>query len=384
MGLQDRCRATGTRWRHDDDAHGEGTVMVVEQALSWEDAGVPDAATTRPAGWALTPRAAAGSIDELVAGATRRQPFHADDGKSGSGFERVEIDGRRYVLKTLHVDDDWIARSLGDLGCRPAVLWTTGLLDAVPSTVDHTVVGVATGLGRHGWGAALLMHDVGDRLIPEGDATVSLADHAGLIDGLARLSAHFWGWHDDIGLLPPSIRWSFFGPGMLEVERRRGWPHPVPRIAADGWERFATRAPAPVADLVTGLRHEPWVLVEALQTTPWTLLQGDWKMGNLGRHPDGRTILLDWAYPGEGPAGHDLAWYLALNRARLPESKEATIDRFRQALERHGVDTAGWWERQLGLCLLGALVQFGWEKALGSDEELTWWTEAAQSAAHWL
>ena len=51
-------------------------------------------------------------------------------------------------------------------------------------------------------------------------------------------------------------------------------------------------------------------------------------------------ILLDWAYPGEGPVAHELAWYLALNRARLPvgHSKESTIDDLRSALERRGVD----------------------------------------------
>lgn len=346
--------------------------------------------TTRPApapaarSWPLTPRPAARSVDELVAGATGRIPFHAADGKSGSRFERVEIGGQRYVLKTLHVDDDWIARSLGDLACRPTLLWTSGLLDAAPAAVDHTVVGAATGLGRHGWGGALLMRDVGDRLIPEGHAPVRPDQHASLVDGLAQLSAHFWGWHDDIGLLPPSIRWSFFGPGMLEVERRLGWPHPVPKIAAHGWEQFFTRSPAPVAALVDGLRREPWVLVDALRTTPTTLLHGDWKMGNLGRHIDGRTILVDWSHPGEGPACHDLAWYLALNRARLPETKEATIVRFQAALGRHGIATDGWWERQLDLCLLGALVQFGWEKALGDEDELTWWTTAARAGARWL
>ena len=56
-------------------------------------------------------------------------------------------------------------------------------------------------------------------------------------------------------------------------------------------------------------------------------------MGNLGTHPDGRTILLDWALPGSGPACWDLCWYLALNQARLPEPKEAAIGRFRAALE---------------------------------------------------
>ena len=51
---------------------------------------------------------------------------------------------------------------------------------------------------------------------------------------------------------------------------------------------------------------------------------------------------------------------------------------YRAALERQGVATDEWWDRQLGLCLLGALVQFGWEKALGGyDDELAWWAEQA-------
>jgi hypothetical protein len=57
---------------------------------------------------------------------------------------------------------------------------------------------------------------------------------------------------------------------------------------------------------------------------------------NLGSHSDGRTILLDRTLPGAGPACWDLCWYLALNRARLPEPKEAAISRFRAALEGHG------------------------------------------------
>jgi len=78
----------------------------------------------------------------------------------------------------------------------------------------------------------------------------------------------------------------------------------------------------------------------------------------------------------------DLAWYLAINCRRLPQSKEAAIGAYRQALEECGVDTASWWDRQLALCLLGALVQFGWEKALGCyDEELAWWESKAVSAA---
>ncbi|HET6949047.1 MAG TPA: hypothetical protein VFI47_01635 [Acidimicrobiales bacterium] len=332
----------------------------------------------------LRSRPVAGSLDEMLAGAGRRTPFAAADGKSGSNFERVEIDGRRYVLKVMHVDGDWIARSLGDLGCHPVTVWAAGLLDVLPDAIDHTVVAAARGFGRNGWGAALLMHDVGQHLVPEGDTRVPRAQHAAFIEHLAALSARLWGWTDTVGLLPPATRWSFFGPDMLAVERARGFPDPVPAIAHRGWQRWEERAPADVRDTVAGLRRAPWVLADALAATPSTFIHGDWKMGNLGSHPDGRTILLDCAYPGAGPACHDLGWYLALNQARLPEPKDAAITRFRDALVRHGVDVAGWWDRQLDLCLLGTVVQFGWEKALGDDAELGWWTDRARAGAAWL
>jgi hypothetical protein len=333
---------------------------------------------------ALCRRPVAESVAELVAGATDRRPFHNADGKSGSGFERLTIDGQPHVLKLMHVDDDWIARAVGDLTCRPVTVWEAGVLDALPPSIDAAVVAAARGLGRNGWGAALLMRDVGDHLVPEGDAPVPAAQHAAFVDHMAELSARFWGWRDTVGLTPLDIRWSFFGDGMLTCERERGWPDQVPVIADRGWRAFSERAPADVSSLVSGLRAAPWRLAEAVADTPATFLHGDWKMGNLGSHPDGRTILLDCAYPGEGPACHDLGWYLALNAARLPESKEDAIARFRAALVRHGVDTEGWWDRQLDVCLLGTLVQFGWEKALGSDAELAWWVARARAGGEWL
>jgi hypothetical protein len=333
---------------------------------------------------ALTRRTVAASVAELIDGASGRRPFRTSDSKSGSSFERVEIDGERYVLKVMHVDDDWLARSMGDVACRQVRVWAAGLLDALPATIDHTVVGAASGLGRNGWGAALLMRDVADWLVPAGHDPVPLDQHAAFLDHLAELSARFWGWTDTVGLTPPSLRWAFFGDAMLDVERRRGWPDDVPRIADAGWQAFAERAPDDVNRLVTELRRAPWTISDAIATTPTTFLHGDWKMGNLGTQADGRTILIDCAYPGEGPACHELGWYLAINRARLPESKEAAIARFRSALERHGVATAGWWERQLDVCLLGTLVQFGWEKALGDADELAWWADRARAGARWL
>jgi hypothetical protein len=87
-------------------------------------------------------------------------------------------------------------------------------------------------------------------------------------------------------------------------------------------ELAAPVVPTPVAAAVAAGAAGPRpaeAITEPLSRTPRTFLPGDWKLGNLGSHPDGRTILLDWTLPGVGPACRELCWCLALNRARLPE-----------------------------------------------------------------
>jgi hypothetical protein len=331
----------------------------------------------------LVPRSPAASVEELIAGATSRAPLEASDAKSGSVLERVVIDGERFVLKHLHPDGDWTMRGFGDLGCRPVAVWTSGLLDALPASIDHAVVGAAAGLGRNGWGGALLLRDVTHHLVPAGDEQLPMEHHRQLLDHLAELAATFWEPTGLPELLSLESRWSAFGPGWLAAERVLGWPDAVPGIAADGWDRFGHRAPKDVVALVSALRADVDPLVRAARRTPQALLHGDWKLGNLGVAGN-RTVLLDWTYPGIGPVAHDLAWYLAVNRARLPESKEASIAFLRTSLERHGVVTAGWWEPQVSLGLLGALVQFGWEKALGDEDELGWWCDRAREGARCL
>lgn len=328
------------------------------------------------------------SVEHLLAGAERRETFVNPDGRSTAAFERVWIGGVPHIVKYLHLDHDFTMRVSGDLGCRPVRAWAAGLLDAAPDLVDHAVVGAALGHGRNGWGAALLMRDVTAELLPQDGGLIDPDQHAAFIDHLAGFCAATWGWRDDPvtgpGLLPYATRWAWFGHAAVDGERALGWPERAPQIADEGWGRFADRAPAGLARLVDDLRHDPAPLAAALQQTPSCLLHGDVKASNAGRTPDGRTVLIDWAYVGEGPACHELTWHLALDRARLPVSKEATAVAFRQALERHGVDTAPWWDRQLGLCLLGAVVQFGWEKAFDEDGELAWWCDAAAAGSAWL
>ena len=332
--------------------------------------------------------ALASSVEELLGSAERREPFVNPDGRSAAAFERVWIDGVAHVVKYLHLDRDFTMRVSGDLGCRTVRAWAAGLLNSAPDLIDHAVVGAALGHGRNGWGAALLMRDVSGELLPITDAVIPADEHERFLDNVAGFCAATWGWSDDPvsgpGLLPYAARWAWFGRAALDGERALGWPEAVPRIADEGWRRFGERAPAAVVRVVDALRRDVTPLADALRDTPSCFLHGDVKASNTGTSPDGRTVLIDWAYVGEGPACHELAWHLALDRSRLPAAKEATAEAFRAALGRHGVDTAGWWERQLGLCLLGAVVQFGWEKALGDDDELAWWCDAAAVGAAWL
>jgi hypothetical protein len=315
-------------------------------------------------------RPVAASVEELLIGATSRTPMTAPDAKSGATFERVEIDGARYVVKHVGWELDWIARAAGDLGPAAVQVWSSGLLDRLRTSIDHAYAGAA----RTARGGALLLHDVGEHLVPADDSRLSEADHLAFVDALAALHATFWGWTDDVGLTPLANRFLMFSPWMLQVEEARGFPTAVPPIAREGWARLREIAPR-MSVVLDPLALDPSALVDALAETPSTLVHGDVKLGNLGRRPDGRVVLIDWALPGQGVAGMEIAYYVAINRARVPESftRERTIAEYRAALERRGVATSPWWERQLALGLLGLMVLLGWEKALGPPEELAWW-----------
>lgn len=326
-------------------------------------------------------RAVAGSVDELVADADRREPMHSTDSKSGARFERVEIRGQRCILKHLRLADDWIMRATGDLGCRPVLVWESGILDRLPASIDPAVLGAARDPATGE--AAILMRDVSSWLVPEGGGPLTLQAHLRFLDHMAQLHAAFWEFVDTVGLTPLANRYLEFSPHVPVVEAAMGSREPIPPLIADGWRLLPERAPAAAA-VVQPLLDDPGPLLQAVTAAPQTFIHGDWKLGNLGSGPDGCTILLDWAVPGAAPACSDLAWYLALNRERLPHAKEAAISAYRYALERHGVDTTGWWERQLALALLGAVVQFGWEKALGDEEELRWWEKRAVAGAAYL
>jgi hypothetical protein len=311
---------------------------------------------------------------------TSREVLQEAPGKSGALLERLVIDGEPYVLKHLDLSADWTMRASGCLRGAPLELWERGILARVPGCFNQPIVEVYP----EARGCAVLMHDVTPWLVPVTDEPISAGQHERFLTHMATLHAAFWGCGDDVDVVPSMHRYLELSPWTAQAEAAIGSDHLVPQLVGKGWQLLAEVAPAAAA--VAGpLAVDPGPLVEALETTPQTFVHSNFKLDNLGTDDLGRTVILDWEQPGRGAALTDLAWYLAINCRRLPSSKEDSIGTYRGALEAQGVGTGPWWDRQLALSLLGALVQFGWEKALGGyDEELRWWETRALEAADLL
>jgi hypothetical protein len=262
---------------------------------------------------------------------------------------------------------------------RQLHLWEAGIYQRVPSCIDPAVVAVA----RDGRRGVLLMHDVSEHLVPEGDDPIPREQHLHFLEHLAALHAAFWNWEEDFGLATDGNRYAMFGPDVVRVEAELGGDSIIPPLIAKGWEQLRS-GDAGCAPIVGALLDDPGPLLVALARTPRTFIHGDPKLGNLGSRTDGTTIAIDWAYAGPGEGACELAWYVSINSARLPQSKEDAIAFYRAALEQRGIDTEPWWDAQLALALLGAFVQLGWEKVLGGGEELGWWNERACEAERYL
>ena len=323
------------------------------------------------------------SVSELLAGASNHETVRPSDARAGAVYERVVVDGERYFLKRLSPATDWIMRAIGDRVHRTHLVWRAGLMARATECVDHTVVTMGTeGAGNEAL-LTIVMRDVTDFLVPAGDTVVPVAQHRAFIAQMAALCSHFWEWDDDLGLTTMAQRMRLLAPENVASELTGpDVPGPV-SASVEGWRRLAERSPY-LFSMARSVHNDPHLLADRMAQSPGTFLQGDWKMGNLGIYPDGRVILLDWAFPGAGPPCWDLCWYLTLNRERLPESKAQTVARFRGELERQGVETFPWWQEQLDLCLLGVMATFGWEKALGDADELAWWEHTVVEAARHL
>lgn len=324
---------------------------------------------------------------------TEHEPLVSVDGLSDVPLERIVTigpDGRRsLVLKRFAYAGDWVMRATDDVHGRAAQAWISGLLDRLPTAIEHAVVACA----HDGAGWAVLMRDVGHTLVPPGDTPITADEQGRFLAHMAAMHATFWGqlrW-DRPGLGLCSLRQRYLALAPATMGRSDVSACPIPEMAVRGWARLEDAVAPGVASIVRALLDDPDPLCAALRAHPQTIIHGDWKLGNLGLEDDGarrRTVLLDWAFIGVAPPAVDLGWYLAVNSARLPVSREETIATFERCLRGALGDRfeRSWWEPQLDLALLGAFIQLGWPKVLGAlegdpvvrereQDEVRWWSE---------
>jgi hypothetical protein len=300
-------------------------------------------------------------------------------GLSGARHTSLVQDGRRYVLKRLRLDDDWLMRLTGDVAYREAQFAVSTLARRLPPGVRTPTLGASF----DGDGRAILMHDITSILLP--DAQIVRAESMdAMLRGFAGLHAAFW----DDPLLDVDIAWcaarhriALLGPGTGEMLVREGRDFGIAR----GWRVFDTLMPA-VADLTRRLAANMTPLLALLQSFPQTLLHGDLKIANFGW--DGETLsLLDWAMVMRGPVAIDVMLFLTMNSSVLPWTLDETLERYAARLElalgAERFAAARWWQQRAAMMLCG-LVYYGWGKALdaeaGRPDELRWWCDGALAA----
>ena len=308
----------------------------------------------------------------MLAGATKREPIvPGGSARSGSLIERVTLaDGRVVIVKHLDPRLDLVLRALDDDG-RLARLWDAGIFERMPGVVEHGLIGVE----REGDGWLVVMVDVGDALLPD-DRPISRTESRRLLAAAAAMHERFAGADlPAIGRIGQLYR--FLSPAMAMTEA--GSPNPLPALVGRGWARFPEAVPPDVADAIATIHADPFRFGAAFDTAP----RPSSTATTASRTSACATIAWSSSTGAAdcvaGPAALDLAWFLIVGATRIEATRDDVIDDF---IELEGARHD---PRALGLALVGALAQLGWNKALDVLEnedsrarareraDLDWW-----------
>lgn len=310
-----------------------------------------------------------------------------------------DSDRSRYVVKRMRRDRDWVMQATDDRYWRAIAIWQQGLLDRLPSEIDHRIIACT----EDGEGYAILMHNVLHALLPD-DIPIPEADHVFILDGMAALHAAFW---EDSVLADPQLNLcrpeEFFTHTSPDKIRRIMETNPSPNLGLllEGRSLLSQHLDSELAKLIQSLKNDPSPLCTALAHFPQTLVHSDVRRANLGieRGKNPKLILLDWARPIATVPAVDLVYYLMMSSsAQLPISFDDSIGVYKQSLsQRLGSRfDESWWQPQLELSILGVFSEMAiikayfsrhFDDAFSREQErldLEWWTARARKGIEWL
>jgi hypothetical protein len=318
------------------------------------------------------------SMDELLAPETltaltgqsvkyvRCLPMQA--GYSGSSLLHIEANGeqgvRRFVLKRMSRQWDWVMAVTDDQRCRAVTLWQAGLFDRLKPVIEHATLACA----RDGDGWALLMDDVSPMLVVDQPFTVEQVYF--LLDALATLHATFWEAAElaapELGLCATMELIQVFSP--VTAHRLPSTSSPIPQWLVEGWSVLQGIVASDVADVLNKLYMDPQPLCNALARYPTTLVHGDYRWANLGIvwQAAPQALILDWQLGGYSAATIDLAWLLyGVNMLLSPVPTDVATEYYRQRLaERLGTRfDESWWQPLWALGQLANVLRSGCPKA---------------------
>jgi hypothetical protein len=275
-------------------------------------------------------------------------------------LERVRLaDGTRLVVK--RATGEGVGRELG--------LWRAGALDEA----GHCIV--------DGWlegdVVVTVMVDLADA-VGSWERRLSRPDCRRVLTALVDLHQRFSGVaRGHLGLLPLVQRVTLLWPD------RPAWlPPDLSALVTRGWEHFAEVAPADVVEAVGALHRDPPGLAARMAQFPLTLVHGDMTIVNLALTPE-RVVFLDWGLASEAPGALDLGSLLISSASHLDATPDELVADYRRLRGAHDPG-------EIDLCLLWALTELGWNKALDIVEhpdpalrrreqaDLDWWVATAR------
>lgn len=202
------------------------------------------------------------------------------------------------------------------------------LLGKLPKWLSRTLLPLVVRYGgQANKGYVLLLKDLGQYRIGDQLAEGSASDMHLAIDTLATMHADFYAQPEKLTSYPwiiPFDTGARFMQIMMDVTHRK--------FCQMYEEKLSPRH----LEIITWLVANADRFIETMSSLPYTLLHGDYRMDNLCFDDANRELIVfDWQTLLQGPAGYDLAYFLATTNTAVPLNE--LLERYQEQMNKSGI-----------------------------------------------